>query len=656
MVGPAEWCAQPNGINARWPARAPGEQAENSLEKESTMALGAQRRTQNVRKQLLALSDEFERLEAENHRFRIQAADRIGARRQNDKITLTPSLLPTSPPPETSLEPMDAYARKTNTTSPSGGGARALSAREREMLFQRGDGVESTSPGLSPRNEKHVVDKIVSNGTRTTREADLQRKTANIGFQDFPKYPTRQIIDNDGNATQSELRLQWEPLLGSRLTDFIVRYKAFEVPTNHGPLKLREIVDSTSFLIICLIVVFVDAILLWSQTDFRAEHWTSNKVNVTFYFSLVFMVWFWIELLLRLIVHRHYFFFNESGHWNTLDFVLVAVAFVELAASAGDNMLFRPLIALRLLRFVDFLERARAISWLWEFRLMVATTVQVAGPAIVGGLFFMYFFLLLFSIFFVNEIAYHLKSASGQKDMVDDLTNSFGSVSKGIVTLFKSTVGGRGHEVHQMLEKIGQFVADMFVFYIFLMIAILFNILTAIFVQGAKKAAQPTLEEEGFYKVERDIKDGVELARLCQDLNRGRSVDMNVGKFRSNMESSEEFAKWFRLRGLEIRNPTSFFQLMHKADASDSVTIPSFVSACLQLRGDATRIDLHMLAHELHIMALRQAKFEEHYCDSMQQLLVVCQKGAKFADVLQSDRAEETDQTAYVTLPIPHLS
>merc|ERR1719343_55803 len=113
-------------------------------------------------------------------------------------------------------------------------------------------------------------------------------------------------------------------------------------------------------------------------------------------------------------------------------------------------------------------------------------------------------------------------------DHRDDIMASFGSVQQGMITLFKTSMGGQDWEVYyNLVEPFGNKVLFLF-FVAFIQIALL-NILTGIFVENALKLAAPDLEVLAREYRNNELDDIEALRRLCDEADLG-SDGMPISK------------------------------------------------------------------------------------------------------------------------------
>eukprot|EP00438_Fugacium_kawagutii_P004611 Skav229002 [mRNA] locus=scaffold127:334407:334853:+ [translate_table: standard] len=100
------------------------------------------------------------------------------------------------------------------------------------------------------------------------------------------------------------------------------------------------------------------------------QHASTNDASISA-IELLLASFYVIELALKLLVHRLYFFCNDEMAWNIFDFILVVFTVVEniLVFGSGVNLGFLRL--LRLCKIVKILRVFRTLRFFSELRLML---------------------------------------------------------------------------------------------------------------------------------------------------------------------------------------------------------------------------------------------------------------------------------------------
>ena len=74
-----------------------------------------------------------------------------------------------------------------------------------------------------------------------------------------------------------------------------------------------------------------------------------------------------------------------------------------------------------------------------------------------------------------------------------------------------------------------------------------------------------------------------------------------MDEFMSHM-TDPAFADFFALRGLNLSSAQQFFSFLIKAYGTDKLKYETFISACLKLRGEASKLDLQLVSFQTQLM------------------------------------------------------
>jgi len=202
---------------------------------------------------------------------------------------------------------------------------------------------------------------------------------------------------------------------------------------------------------------------------------------------------------------------------------------------------------------------------------------------------------------YLIQHGHHVAAADKLKYM-----EAFGSVQRAIFTLFQATTGGNDWAAfYKMVEVTGWLYACLFVFYIAFFIFAAMNIVTSIFMDKAMRLAQPDVETLLFEKQKEDFENAQRLKELCQeiDTNGDNSIDFHEFKL---LMSNAKVRSYFELKGLGIKDASSFFRMLSEVSPTDKVEIDSFISGCMKMKGFALSVDLLSLGFETKLMKKHQ--------------------------------------------------
>jgi len=256
-----------------------------------------------------------------------------------------------------------------------------------------------------------------------------------------------------------------------------------EPPRSGG---LADFVDGSLFAQISAVVILLNAV----QSAMAANEQIADRPISGFLhaWEMGFIIFYSVELGLKLWVHRFFFFLNSDSWWNTFDCVLVALALFDLISaldgedSSGTTQ-FAFLRMLRILRAGRALRSLRALRAVTELRTLLTSVVKSVASLFwsVCMILFIYY---IFSLIIVQvSIAY-------EDSPTDDFLEHFGSVQKSMLTLFILSLGGGDlQNFYDFLDPtLNKVIICMFVL---LFQITLLNILTGVYVEAAMKYAQP---------------------------------------------------------------------------------------------------------------------------------------------------------------------
>mmetsp|Transcript_41825 Transcript_41825/g.94076 ORF Transcript_41825/g.94076 Transcript_41825/m.94076 type:complete len:699 (+) Transcript_41825:155-2251(+) len=406
----------------------------------------------------------------------------------------------------------------------------------------------------------------------------------------------------------------------TRWQDTLIRY--FEMAMSADEPKregfLATIVLSRTFDICCGLVILVNAGFTSWSTDQDARylnHPPRDVEAVTLASELFFLIFYTLELLAKLLVHRSFFFWNDNFAWNMLDLALVFMAaydfILTIMIREDDSVNFVFVRTIRIFKLAKILRVIRVMRFFSELRLMV--------NSLAGSLFSLFwsfvmlaFIVYIFGLMFVQGVATYLSEEPPISDEErNTLIELFGRVSRAMLSLYQSATGGEDwHIFYTSIEKTGVFNSILYIFFIgFIQIALL-NILTGIFVENAMKLAQPDRETLALEQRKREIIEADEMMQLCEEMDMDQSGTINAQEVGAVLRSRRMRAH-LAVLGLEIRDAEMFFKMLAAVTENDEVDIHSFVSGCMRMKGNATSLDLQGLGFQTALVHRTQKQCYE---------------------------------------------
>jgi voltage-gated sodium channel len=377
------------------------------------------------------------------------------------------------------------------------------------------------------------------------------------------------------------LWLQQEPERSGPLADF-VRSRCFE--------RTIQVVILCNCLVMGLAANYeMDSAPTLSDEDFGH--------NAFMTLDIIFQLFYTLELILKLAVHRAYFFWNEDAGFNTFDCFLVVSGYLDLLFSGGGGS-----IALRTVRILKLGKALRALKVIVGFRTLRAILVCIQGSFItlLWSVLMLGIVFYIFSLIFVQQATSRLEDIGDRGDPVAvDIIDKFKSVQTSMMTLSKAAFGGEDWGVALDVVTECGFMSSFFymVFISFSHIALI-NIITGIFVDNAMQSLSPNREQLATRLEQEEKAYAKELEKLCIDVDADKSGCLTKEQFNDGIKKGR-IPLLLHLLGLTRRNVEHFFEVLCDATPDNQVDIKSFVRGCMRLKGAATSFDLQTMMLDL---------------------------------------------------------
>eukprot|EP00931_Biecheleriopsis_adriatica_P021867 TRINITY_DN14181_c0_g1_i1.p1 TRINITY_DN14181_c0_g1~~TRINITY_DN14181_c0_g1_i1.p1 ORF type:complete len:526 (+),score=85.59 TRINITY_DN14181_c0_g1_i1:625-2202(+) len=427
-------------------------------------------------------------------------------------------------------------------------------------------------------------------------------------------------------------------------------WESLEEPTHTG--RLAKVVLHPGFDTVCLSVILLNSIFAIFDTDWKVSHYYSVK-RPPFLFTaeMAFVAWYTLELFLKILVHRQYFFINKDMRWNWFDSLIVVVSLSEalpsLIASQGTGNVGNVTFArvLRVLKMVRILRMVRLMRFFSETRILL-NSIVASFDKLFWSIMMLLFILYIFSLVLVQgaalwmeEINHKHVGENGElhedfKELRERVVECFGSVMTAMTTLFQTCTGGDDWSgFYKVAQITGDQNAVIFVCFVAFSQIALLNILTGIFVEGAMKAAQPEREIQAWevHKTEKETE--AELRRLCEAVAKGSNGILNREDFTNELMNGRLKA-YFSLLGLDVKDAQKFFSMLEIL-SDGQVDVDAFVYGCLRMKGTATCLDMQYLLFETKTIRRHQRALETRLDRSLREFTAELEKAVACSAVDQ---------------------
>lgn len=359
-----------------------------------------------------------------------------------------------------------------------------------------------------------------------------------------------------------------------------------------------------SVLILCnsfFMTIMIDH-SIYAQLFPEAE---AENLDFMFAFEASFLAVFTLELVMRLLVHRQYFFISDGAGWNNFDFIILLLSVSDLVSqklslpTSGNATFVR---SIRVLRLVRSLRVVRIVKHANALRRMLLSLMGSLVPLF-------WCLVLLWSVFYLFSLAtvqgvsnYLMSNPENDPQWRAELIDRFGSVSQTMITYYKATCGGTGWGVHfDVLKKTGAMNAIMYLGAVaFTQIAVL-NIMTGVFVENSFKNAQPDRHTMALEQRRAHIKEANELHEILKSVDTDGTGNISEDEF-IHLSKDPRLNSILEVMGLDIKDAHLLHSMLRKADGSEEVNMDFLVHSLIKMKGPAMSVDLQALAYKTDLL------------------------------------------------------
>jgi len=410
---------------------------------------------------------------------------------------------------------------------------------------------------------------------------------------------------------------------------FVTWFRNLTEPPRSG--CIANLVLSRKFELTCGFVIVCNSAFTISTTNYAMETLQDKLTPTQAGFELGFCVFYVIELLLKISVHRQYFFCNEDWRWAYLDTFLVLMAVQDQAilymdtGDKGANLNF--MRSLRIMKITRIFRMLRVIKVFNELRNLLMTIIG-SFVSLFWCLVMLSFILLLFGMIFVQVVSDYLilqkDAGTMDEDLRDEMKDIFGSVFTAMATLYMATTGGDDwRNFYDALGQTGSMNALIFIFFISFFNFAVFNVLTGIFVENAMKVSKEDRDMLVVEQRRKEMFDTESLRRLCHQMDEDASGTITWSEFEEALNKGTVSTHLAAI-GLDVHDAEMFFEMLASISGSDEVNIDDFVLGCMRMKGGATSIDMQMLAYQARLLQRGQGALEVDQKKLLELMVYMC--------------------------------
>lgn len=390
---------------------------------------------------------------------------------------------------------------------------------------------------------------------------------------------------------------------------------------------MANLVTSKRFEFFTLLVIFLNSAQTIIYTNWQMEHLDTKRPTYMLATEACFTTFYTFELLLRLLVHRLYFFWNGEAAWNWFDSLLVGLSlfdacFIHIRPQSGGFINTGFIRLVRILKLVKILRFFRVLHFVSELRLMMQCVLGSLS-SLMWAFILLGLITLVFAIVFVQQLSlFVIESASRITDKdKHKILEQFGSVQLALLSLFQGISGGQDwSEFYTTVNHAGPMISAVFIVYMLFIWLSVTNIITSLFVDKATKLAKPDLEDLLLEKRQEDVTQAAELTELFLSMDENRSGTLTFDEFDRSMKDIR-ITSFFDINGLSINHASLFFKMLASLTESHQIHLDTFVSGCLRMKGMASNIDVITLLYQTRLIADQMSAYFYETRNEFKELL-----------------------------------
>jgi len=343
------------------------------------------------------------------------------------------------------------------------------------------------------------------------------------------------------------------------------------------------------------------------SADYEIDNYmTSEKTEFIKTAESTFLVWFGIELGLKVWVHGKYFYISDHWKMRFLDTFLILFHFWSVLGNYGVLSSQANLSFMRAIRMLRLLRVVRALKAMHHFKQLhaILTAIQTSMLTLLWSMLMVAGILWMFSLLFVQRTTAYFMEMHETAEGLDpgteqNLRDSFGGVYSAMLSLFMAVSGGDDWSKYfGALEPTGVSNQLMYLLFIAFMQFAVLNIVTGIFVETAMKQMEKDAEEAAMDFLKSRYQKEQDLMAMCQAADEDGNGCLCQDEFVKAIKQGRMTAFLDHL-GFQHQDVLDFFDLLASTAPDKKVDIHIFVRGCMKLTGAATRYDVKAMMMEV---------------------------------------------------------
>mmetsp|Transcript_40100 Transcript_40100/g.114614 ORF Transcript_40100/g.114614 Transcript_40100/m.114614 type:complete len:669 (+) Transcript_40100:3-2009(+) len=479
---------------------------------------------------------------------------------------------------------------------PTGGALRRQSSGRSELPRQQTLPLEN-KPELLPR-QWTVISFFNGEAARTAPAEDSSpssRQPAQEGGAENADSVNRLTKKVYFHGYSPDSRLSTPARMLKRYFSMISSTFQQDLPAPSG--RCSGVVCSRWFESLCSFVILANAAFIAWSTDYALDHLEQTHTTGMEVAELMFCIFYTVELVMRVSVHRIRYFCCTDWKWNVLDSVLVFTSVQEqvtqmASPSSTGKQSISFIRVMRIMKMTKLLRIVRLMRMFRELRLILHSVLG-SLQAVFWALIMVVTILFMFGTFFVQGVTAHLQdgapSLSAREELV--LRGDWSSVLRSMMTLYQVCTNGRDwHEVVEPLRKVGLGYYLVFILYIGFYTCVVMNTLTSLFVETAMQNADR--DQEHLIRVQLAHKDEYirQLKKCFQTIDKHNTGLITYDDFCQHLKDPEVLA-FVAMLEIELVDLQQFFAVLSN-NGAQRVDLETFVIGCIKLKGVAKSMDM----------------------------------------------------------------
>mmetsp|Transcript_29193 Transcript_29193/g.73272 ORF Transcript_29193/g.73272 Transcript_29193/m.73272 type:complete len:301 (+) Transcript_29193:2220-3122(+) len=297
---------------------------------------------------------------------------------------------------------------------------------------------------------------------------------------------------------------------------------------------------------------------------------------------------------------------------NALDCLLVFISVVGAVVNpAGSYSKATIARILRLFRFVRIFRIVRVMKAFHSLRLLAFSIMESMG-ALFWCAIIVFTAIYLFAVFFLDGATEFVRDNPLDRagPIALQLEENFGSVMRAMICLFMTISGGIDwKDATTPLRSVHWSYEPIFVFYAFVMLFGVLNVVVATFVENTAQISRKDKEAMVFNEMRRVTEYAECIKAFFHDADTDKSGMLSWEEFERHLDDNRVKA-YFQALELDVSEAHLLFELLDQDD-SDAVEIDEFVGGCMRLKGTARSLDVNMIMRRIDRLSARLDKSSE---------------------------------------------